>query len=93
MRMRGERHKPPKADENMLELPSHITVDILSRLPVKTIIHCRTVCKAWRNVLLDPCFPQIHLAKSSVNLMLRIFPCYWLIEFEKDFRKRKCQVQ
>ncbi|XVE49924.1 hypothetical protein DITRI_Ditri01bG0120900 [Diplodiscus trichospermus] len=89
MGMGGKRQKPPKEDENILKLPSQITVEILSRLPVKTIIQCKTVCKAWHNVLLDPCFPQIHLAKSSVNLMLCRFSSYWLVEFEKDFHKRK----
>ncbi|XP_022747910.1 F-box protein At3g07870-like [Durio zibethinus] len=89
MGMRGKRQKPPKEDENILKLPSYITVEILSRLPVKTIILCKAVCKAWRNALLDPHFPLIHLAKSSVNLLLCRFPSYWLIEFGKDFRRKK----
>ncbi|KAJ9551776.1 hypothetical protein OSB04_015821 [Centaurea solstitialis] len=37
----------------MEELPAELMMDILSRLPVKTIIHCKLVCKNWRNLVSD----------------------------------------
>ncbi|KAK9074103.1 hypothetical protein SSX86_006700 [Deinandra increscens subsp. villosa] len=54
----------------MEELPSHIMVDILSRLPVKTIVHCNCVCKSWRNLVSDPHFANIHLSRSPAGLII-----------------------
>ncbi|KAK9074102.1 hypothetical protein SSX86_006699 [Deinandra increscens subsp. villosa] len=54
----------------MEELPSHIMVDILSRLPVKTIVHCNCVCKSWRDLVSDSHFADIHLLRSPAGLMI-----------------------
>ncbi|KAJ9536590.1 hypothetical protein OSB04_un000239 [Centaurea solstitialis] len=45
-------------------LPVELTMEILSRLPVKTIIHCKLVCKKWRSLLLDSSFVNLHLSRS-----------------------------
>ncbi|KAJ9551550.1 hypothetical protein OSB04_015595 [Centaurea solstitialis] len=52
-------------DPFMEALPVELTIDILSRLPVKTIIHCKFVCNKWRNLVLDPSFVKLHLSRSS----------------------------
>ncbi|KAK9074100.1 hypothetical protein SSX86_006697 [Deinandra increscens subsp. villosa] len=54
----------------MEELPSHIMIDILSRLPVKTIIHCKCVCNRWRNLVSNSRFSDIHLSRSPAGLMI-----------------------
>ncbi|KAJ9536575.1 hypothetical protein OSB04_un000224, partial [Centaurea solstitialis] len=51
-------------DSSMEDLPAELTTDILSRLTVKTIIHCRCVCKRWRNLVLDSSFVNLHLSRS-----------------------------
>ncbi|KAK1418149.1 hypothetical protein QVD17_27288 [Tagetes erecta] len=55
---------------SMEDLPSPIMVDILSRLPVKTIIHCKCVCTTWRDLLSDSHFANIHLSRSPAGIMI-----------------------
>ncbi|KAM0029296.1 putative F-box domain-containing protein [Helianthus debilis subsp. tardiflorus] len=52
-------------------LPKNLILDVLSRLPVKTIIHCKCVCKKWRDLVSDPYFVQIHLSRSRQCLMIQ----------------------
>lgn len=52
------------------DLPTLIISDILSRLPTKTIILCKCVCKSWRNLLLEPYFANLHLSKSPASLII-----------------------
>ncbi|XP_059658899.1 F-box protein At3g07870-like [Cornus florida] len=51
------------SDFSMMDLPSPIVVDILSRLPTRTLLNCRCICKTWFNLLLDPYFNSVRLAK------------------------------
>ncbi|KAK9291829.1 hypothetical protein L1049_019779 [Liquidambar formosana] len=55
----------------ILRLPSHVIGDIFCKLPIKTLIYCRCVCKAWRLLLLDPNFAQLHFATASSCVLLR----------------------
>ncbi|KAL4581432.1 hypothetical protein LXL04_017647 [Taraxacum kok-saghyz] len=54
----------------MEDLPAHIMVDILSKLPVKTIIHCKCVCKKWLDLVSDSYFANLHLSRSPTSLMV-----------------------
>lgn len=45
-------------------LPSDITIDILSRPPIRSIAMCNCVCKPWRNLLRSRQFADFHLSKS-----------------------------
>ncbi|RVW69520.1 F-box protein CPR1 [Vitis vinifera] len=45
----------------MAELPLHIIENILLRLPVKSLIRSRCVCKAWRTLISHPHFVKSHL--------------------------------
>ncbi|KAK1567325.1 hypothetical protein Q3G72_010888 [Acer saccharum] len=54
----------------MAELPLPILIDILSRLPVKTILQCKCVCRTWFNLLSDPYFAQMCLARAPVSILL-----------------------
>lgn len=58
----------------MEDLPVHVMIDILSRLPVKTIIHCKFVCKKWLNLISDSYFANLHLSRSPASLMLHHNP-------------------
>ncbi|XP_058189578.1 F-box protein At3g07870-like [Rhododendron vialii] len=52
------------------DLPASIISDILSRLPTKTIIGCKSICKSWRNLLLEPYFANLHLSRSPTSLII-----------------------
>ncbi|KAJ9551812.1 hypothetical protein OSB04_015857 [Centaurea solstitialis] len=54
----------------MEDLPTELTIDILSRLPVKTIIYCKLVCKKWRDLVLDSSFVNLHLSRSPTRLII-----------------------
>ncbi|GFZ18622.1 hypothetical protein Acr_27g0003610 [Actinidia rufa] len=55
------------------DLPPHITIDILSRLPIKTIVQCKCVCKIWRNLLQEPYFVNLRLSRSPTTLIIHQF--------------------
>ena len=52
----------------------HIVLDILARLPVKSIIKFRCVCKAWYSSITEPYFIFTHVrALASGNLNSTLF--------------------
>ncbi|GER37792.1 F-box family protein [Striga asiatica] len=51
-------------------LPQEITINILSRLPIKTIISCKLVCKPWLELLETREFADSHLSKSLPGLVV-----------------------
>lgn len=51
--------------EPIPELSDEILMDILVRLPVKSLLHCKAVCKAWRAIVTDPLFVRAHLQCSA----------------------------
>lgn len=42
-------------------LPAEITLDILSRLPIESILESKLVCTTWRNHVRHPSFSKMHL--------------------------------
>ncbi|XP_074375852.1 F-box protein At3g07870-like [Apium graveolens] len=54
-----------------MDLPEEIVADILSRLPIKTILHCKCLCKRWCNLLLQSYFVNLHLSRSPPALLIR----------------------
>ncbi|KAJ9536592.1 hypothetical protein OSB04_un000241 [Centaurea solstitialis] len=54
----------------MEDLPAELTIDILSRLPVKTVINCKHVCKKWWNLVSDILFVNLHLSRSPTGLII-----------------------
>ncbi|KAL1827906.1 hypothetical protein ACET3Z_006318 [Daucus carota] len=53
------------------ELPLEMVANALSRLPIKTTVHCKCVCKRWRSVLSDPYFVDLHLSRSPAGLIVQ----------------------
>ncbi|KAL4637930.1 hypothetical protein ACB092_03G114000, partial [Castanea dentata] len=51
------------------ELPCTILMDILSRLPITTILQYKCVCKTWFNIISDPYFATLHFARAPVSLL------------------------
>ncbi|KAK4351511.1 hypothetical protein RND71_030824 [Anisodus tanguticus] len=74
---------PPKRKENSkktksrvpdpnsyLYFPREIISNILSHLPVKTLLLFRCVCKQWRNLISKPNFIAIHFRHSSSSILI-----------------------
>ncbi|XP_028752217.1 F-box protein At3g07870-like [Neltuma alba] len=60
-------------------LPFEIIVNILKRLPVKSIVRFRCVCKDWKNLFKSPSFIAEHLRHSDRKnplLLLQEYNCY-----------------
>ncbi|XVF78179.1 hypothetical protein PTKIN_Ptkin14bG0109000 [Pterospermum kingtungense] len=45
-------------------LPVELILEILVKLPVKSLVKCRSVCKTWNNLITNPCFISTHLQTS-----------------------------
>ncbi|XP_026416821.1 F-box protein At3g07870-like [Papaver somniferum] len=69
MEFRNHRTKKPKKEMDCSRLiPTEINLDIFSRLSFNHILECKRVCKNWQRLLLDPCFPRMHLRPSQFQL-------------------------
>ncbi|KAA8516864.1 hypothetical protein F0562_017318 [Nyssa sinensis] len=65
----------------MSDLPAQVVTDILSRLPVKTLLRFRCVSKPWCALIDSPDFVKFHLkrsieTKSNLSLILRCWNLY-----------------
>lgn len=56
-------------NENVFEMEDIIT-NILSRLPVKSLMICKSVSKYWWRLICSPSFMRMQLNRSQEN------PCY-----------------
>nr|GEV52131.1 F-box associated domain, type 1 [Tanacetum cinerariifolium] len=52
------------------DFPKNIIADILSRLHVKKVIHCKSVCKNWRELVSNSYFVDLHLSRSPASVMI-----------------------
>ncbi|XP_057441254.1 F-box/kelch-repeat protein At3g06240-like [Lotus japonicus] len=59
------------------DLPSHITADILQRLPFKSVcktwkalIICKSVCKSWKALITGPHFAKLLFQHAPAGLMI-----------------------
>ncbi|XP_076948076.1 F-box/kelch-repeat protein At3g23880-like [Bidens hawaiensis] len=61
--MAVEDEDPP----SVVTFPTEIIVEFLLRLPVKSVLRCKSVCKSWYSLISDPQFVKSHLAMSTTN--------------------------
>ncbi|KAK7343932.1 hypothetical protein VNO77_13065 [Canavalia gladiata] len=52
--------------------PDEILVEILHRLPPKTLLRFTTVCKSWRSLITHPSFVSLHHRHSPSFLLLQL---------------------
>ncbi|KAL4379045.1 hypothetical protein GQ457_02G032110 [Hibiscus cannabinus] len=73
-------------------IPQYVVIRILKRLPVKSLVRFRSICKSWNSVICDPCFISTHLQASLSNntpfLLLR-YENYYLHYDNDGFDKLK----
>ncbi|XP_043693193.1 F-box protein CPR1-like [Telopea speciosissima] len=55
------------------KLPEDLIVEILSRLPVKSLLRFRCVCKPWCVLITDPTFVKMHINRSLATNSNLIF--------------------
>ncbi|KAK9672934.1 hypothetical protein RND81_12G135600 [Saponaria officinalis] len=78
--------KPLKAcrvDETVATLPVHLIIEnILPRLPVKSLLRFKSVCKNWHSTISSPEFANSHLAFSGCRhqFLLLVIKDYALVE-------------
>ncbi|KAK8503657.1 hypothetical protein V6N11_030719 [Hibiscus sabdariffa] len=48
-------------------MPVKVILKILSKLPLKSVVKCRSVCKTWNTLISDPSFISAHLQASLSN--------------------------
>lgn len=48
-------------------LPLELIVEILSWVPIKSLMGFRCVSKSWNSLVLDPTIVKLHLQRSSGN--------------------------
>uniref|UniRef100_A0A0D3GDB9 F-box domain-containing protein n=1 Tax=Oryza barthii TaxID=65489 RepID=A0A0D3GDB9_9ORYZ len=53
--------QPAGAGAAAAGIPEDMVEEILIRLPVKSILRFRSVCKSWRAMVADPCFARLQL--------------------------------
>ncbi|KAL7119960.1 hypothetical protein ACP275_02G094100 [Erythranthe tilingii] len=84
--MKATRQNIPKMEVELLKnLPSEIVIEILSRLPIRTIGICKRVCKSWRDLLQTREFVDCHLSKSMHGLVVcHGFMTYDVLAFEEE---------
>jgi F-box interacting protein len=73
----------------MSKLPQDIIVDILTYLPVKSLVRFKCVCKPWQLLISDPRFVKLHLKRAiegnNINrqrLLVAAEPLYSSVDFE-----------
>ncbi|KAK9284316.1 hypothetical protein L1049_023487 [Liquidambar formosana] len=75
---------------SMGDLPTHLLIEILSRLSVKTIFICRCVSKTWLNLLSTPPFAKHHFTRAHTCPLLqnpsgkRLSRTLYLVELDRD---------
>ncbi|KAL2494532.1 F-box/kelch-repeat protein [Forsythia ovata] len=57
----------PKWNRENSCLPEGVTVEILSRLPVKALLRFKCVCTHWRTLISSPFITSLHLNRSISN--------------------------
>lgn len=103
LKMGTTRKSAPRRTQQLME---EIFFEILARLPVKSLLRFRSVCKAWRAIVDDPTFIRAHLLHSaskweccqnfiiSPHTLDRVIPNqHWPTTFSNLFRFYQWQLQ
>lgn len=75
---------------SIVDVPDPILIDILSRLPTKSIVFCKSVCRSWRNLISDPQFAKNLFAQAKPQILLhvldstRIWRTLFLVEPDEE---------
>ncbi|KAL4637558.1 hypothetical protein ACB092_03G085700 [Castanea dentata] len=60
-------------------------MEILLRLPIKSLVRVRYVCKTWYNIISDPYFTRMHLARApTASLVIQTLLSYNPVRHKKE---------
>ncbi|KAL5725859.1 hypothetical protein ACHQM5_008951 [Ranunculus cassubicifolius] len=77
----------------MAEFPEEVTVEILARLPVKSVSRFKTVCKPWNNLISNPYFARKQLKHGSkLKILFRGSDIFESKFYSADYDKPDEQV-
>ncbi|KAK9276542.1 hypothetical protein L1049_006076 [Liquidambar formosana] len=67
-----------KRQNTETSIPPDFVFDLLARLPVKSVIRFRSVCKLWASITHDPCFVNLRRTRSitqsyNPNLLISFY--------------------
>lgn len=84
---RNCRQKEEQDDQKngMDNLPSEIALDIISRLPITSLIQFRFVCQSWHTLAHDPHLANLHLSRTANDNPYLIFHCDYPIRNQLYF--------
>uniref|UniRef100_A0A7N0UIC4 F-box domain-containing protein n=1 Tax=Kalanchoe fedtschenkoi TaxID=63787 RepID=A0A7N0UIC4_KALFE len=85
-------------EQQLPTIPHDVILDVLSRLPAKTLLRFRCVCKSWNSLTRDKNFTELHLKRATTDpsqkrVLLSVKP-FWSIQYDNldDFVKNRCNV-
>ncbi|KAK3411385.1 hypothetical protein EUGRSUZ_I00151 [Eucalyptus grandis] len=55
------------SSDDEAKLPQDVAVEILKRLPARSLLRFRCVCRSWRSTIDDPRFAALHLSHSALH--------------------------
>lgn len=73
------------------DLPKHICQTVLLKLPPRSILICKCVCKTWHDLISDLEFAKMHFAQAEAYPLVRpwgptrVSRTLYLVEHEDDF--------
>lgn len=73
---------PPNSASGPIILPDELITELLSFLPVKSLIRFKCCCKSWETLFSDPSFVKLHLLRSKRNPQLALTRMYE--QYKKD---------
>lgn len=61
-----------KANRSLSDFPEGMMTQVLIRLPVKSLLMCKSVCKPWLSLISDPYFIKSHIFHQNDSTLLNI---------------------
>ncbi|XP_034685718.1 F-box protein At5g65850-like [Vitis riparia] len=60
----------PTEKNNIVSIADELVFEILTYIPVKSLLQFRSVCKSWRSMISDPSFVEAHQSRSATTLLI-----------------------
>ena len=79
--------------KTMSDIPYDIAVEVLSRLPVKSLLRFKSACKQWFSLISDPKFAVLQYKHSAKNSPLKILTSNYYISPYSTLRSLDCSTK
>ncbi|XP_061366395.1 F-box/kelch-repeat protein At3g23880-like [Gastrolobium bilobum] len=68
--------EPGRMENETVFVPQEMLIEILLRVPVKSLVRFKRVCKSWQSLISDPCFATSHFefSRARTNRVLFFKP-------------------